>query len=429
MRNAQPTWFGQPRGLTVLFLTEMWEKFSFFGMRALLVYYMVKHLQFPQGYASLVYGTYGAGVYLTPIVGAYISDRWLGRRRAIVIGSITMAIGHFLMAFEPLFYVALVTIAVGNGLFLPNLPSQVGQLYERDDPRRQSAYSIYYLGVNLGAFFSPLVCGTIGELYGWHYGFGAAGVGMCIGLAIYLAGSRYLPHGGTPQAPRPEAHEGPIDTLAQREAFPLGLLVATGLAVIAFRVAYEQSGNAMALWIDTGVDRIAAGHAIPATWFQSLNPLFVFMLTPLVVAFWNRDTAPRPYRPGALRRMSLGAFGVALSYLLLCAVIAMAGGSLVHWAIVVAFFLLYTLAEIYILPVGLSLFATLSPSRFTATTIAAWFLASFAGNLLSGYVGTWWSAMGPAAFFAAMGFIAAAAGVALATLALMQQGAVGVARA
>ncbi|HEY2628665.1 MAG TPA: oligopeptide:H+ symporter, partial [Usitatibacter sp.] len=131
-----PTWFGQPRGLTILFLTEMWEKFSYFGMRTLLVYYMVKHLEFGQGYASMVYGTYSAVVYLTPIVGAYISDRWLGKRRAIVIGSITMAIGHFLMASEPLFYVAMATIALGNGLFLPNLPSQVGQLYDKDDPRR-----------------------------------------------------------------------------------------------------------------------------------------------------------------------------------------------------------------------------------------------------------------------------------------------------
>jgi proton-dependent oligopeptide transporter, POT family len=412
MQNALPTWFGQPRGLTILFLTEMWEKFSFFGMRALLVYYMVKQLHFAQDYSSLVYGTYAAGVYLTPIAGAYISDRWLGKRRAIVIGSLTMAAGHFLMAFEPFFYVAMATIAVGNGLFLPNLPSQVGQLYDRDDPRRQSAYSIYYLGVNVGAFFAPLVCGTLGELYGWHYGFGAAGVGMCVGLAIYLMGSRYLPR-EEPREALPQAASEP-----QREAVPVALLLATALAVIAFRAAYEQSGNAMALWMDSGVDRAVGSLAIPATWFQSLNPLFVFMLTPIVVAFWNRDTSPRPYRPGALRRMSLGAFGVALSYLLLCGVIAMAGASLVHWGIVVAFFLVFTLAEIYILPVGLSLFATLAPTRFAATTIAAWFLASFAGNLLAGYVGTWWSVMTPAVFFGAMGLIAAGAGVALAALAL-----------
>ncbi len=417
------TWFGQPRGLTILFLTEMWEKFSYFGMRTLLVYYMVKQLKFEQGYASMVYGTYSAMVFFTPIVGAYISDRWLGKRRAIVIGSITMAIGHFLMTFEPLFYVAMATIAVGNGLFLPNLPSQIGQLYEKDDPRRQSAYSIYYLGVNLGAFFSPLVCGTIGEIYGWHYGFGLAGIGMCTGLAIYLAGSRYLP--------RDKADESAPSPAAERssEATPFGLLFATALAVIIFRSAYEQSGNSMALWIDTGVNRLAGTWMIPATWFQSLNPLFVFVLTPLVVAFWNRDPSPRPYRPGALRRMALGAFGVALSYALLCGIIAVAGASLVHWTIAVAFFLLFTLAEIYILPVGLSLFATLSPSRFTATTIASWFLAAFAGNLLAGYVGTWWSLMTPAAFFGSMAMLAAASGAALATLAVLQQRPLSAARA
>ena len=405
------TWFGQPRGLTVLFLTEMWEKFSFFGMKALLVYYMVKHLHFEQGYASMVYGTYSAIVFLTPIVGGYISDRWLGKRRAIIIGSVTMAVGHFLMAFEPLLYFALATIALGNGLFLPNLPSQIGQLYDRDDPRRQSAYSIYYLGVNLGAFFAPLVCGTLGELYGWHYGFGAAGVGMCVGLAIYLAGSRYLPRNVVEDVPKPAAEE------AAREPFPYGLLLAVILAVVVFRGAYEQSGNAVALWIDDGVDRTFAGMTIPATWFQSLNPLFVFTLTPLVVAWWNRDTAPRPYRPGALRRMALGAFGVAFSYLLLCGVIVLAGGSLVHWSIAVAFFVIYTLAEIYILPVGLSLFATLSPSRYTATMIAAWFLAAFAGNFLAGYLGSWWSVMSPSEFFAAMGLVAAASGAALFLLA------------
>jgi proton-dependent oligopeptide transporter, POT family len=410
-----PTWFGQPRGLTILFLTEMWEKFSYFGMRTLLVYYMVKQLQFAQGYASMVYGTYSAIVFFTPIIGAYISDRWLGKRRAIVIGSITMAIGHFMMTFEPLFYVAMATIAVGNGLFLPNLPSQIGQLYEKDDPRRQSAYSIYYLGVNLGAFFSPLLCGTIGEIYGWHYGFGLAGIGMCVGLAIYLAGGRYLPREAAPDSREPAARE------ADGGAVPYALLFATALAVIVFRSAYEQSGNSMALWLDTGVDRSAGSLMIPATWFQSLNPLFVFTLTPLVVAFWNRDKTPRAYQPRALRRMALGAFGVALSYALLCGIIMASGASLVHWGVAVGFFLLFTLAEIYILPVGLSLFATLSPSRFTATTIAAWFLAAFAGNLLAGYVGTWWSELTPAEFFGAMATIAAASGVALAGLAALHQ--------
>ena len=186
-------WFGQPRGLTILFLTEMWEMFSYYGMRALLVYYMVKQLAITQQRASLVYGMYTAFVYFTPIVGGIVCDRWLGRRNSVLLGGSIMAIGHFMMAFEPLFFVALATIGIGNGLFLPSLPSQINGLYRPDDPRRSTAYNYYYLGVNVGAFLAPLGCGTVGELYGWHWGFTLAGIGMIGGLLIYIFGSRYLP--------------------------------------------------------------------------------------------------------------------------------------------------------------------------------------------------------------------------------------------
>ena len=187
------TWFGQPRGLTILFLTNMWEQFSYFGMRALLVYYMTTTLLFEQEKASSIYGFYTAFAYFTPIIGGTIADRWLGKRRAVIIGATVMAAGHFMMAFEPAFYVALATIALGNGLFLPTLPSQINDLYHADDPRRPWAYNVYYVGVNVGAFLAPLVCGILGETYGWHYGFGAAGVGMLTGLFIYLWGQRHLP--------------------------------------------------------------------------------------------------------------------------------------------------------------------------------------------------------------------------------------------
>ena len=192
MRDTE-SWFGQPKGLTILFLTEMWEKFSFFGMRALQIYYMTKELHYSQAYSSVIYGTYAAGVYLTPIFGGLIADRWLGRRKAVVIGGVLMAIGHFMMAFPALFFPAMAVIAIGNGLFLPNLPSQVNLLYAKDDPRAGSAFNVYYVGINLGALLAPLICGTLGELYGWHYGFGAAGIGMCLGLVIYIWGGRYLP--------------------------------------------------------------------------------------------------------------------------------------------------------------------------------------------------------------------------------------------
>src|SRR5882762_3753214 len=192
--NMRPqTWFGQPRGLTILFLTEMWEIFSYYGMRALLVYYMTKHLMIGQERASFIYGTYTAMAYFTPILGGVIADRWLGKRRAVIIGGSVMAAGHFMMTFEPMFYFALATIALGNGLFLPSLPSQIDGLYRPDDPRRGWAYNVYYVGINVGGFLAPLICGTLGELYGWHWGFAAAGIGMLAGLIIYVLGGKYLP--------------------------------------------------------------------------------------------------------------------------------------------------------------------------------------------------------------------------------------------
>ncbi len=399
---------GHPPGLAVLFLTEMWEKFSFFGMRALQVYYMTKQLHFSQGSASLIYGAYAAGVYLTPIAGGFVSDRWLGRHRAIVIGSLVMALGHFMMASEALFFPAMVTIAIGNGLFLPNLPSQVAALYADDDPRRASAYNLYYMGINLGAFLAPLVCGTLGELYGWHWGFGAAGLGMCLGLAIYLAGGRWLVKEG-PRTPRERA-----PAAADDGATRVGLLVAIGLAVVVYRMAYEQTGNTLAVWVDASVDRQLGGWTMPATWVQSLNPMFVFALTPLLVAAWQR----REVRRGAARplgRMAIGAFLSAASWLALAALahhdIARRAPTSVGW--VTAFFVVFTLAELYILPVGLGLFASLAPARFRATTIAAWFLAAFAGNLLSGVLGTAWTGLAPDAFFALTAGIAALAGALL----------------
>jgi POT family proton-dependent oligopeptide transporter len=398
------TWFGQPKGLTILFLTEMWEKFSFFGMRTLQVYYMIKQLHFSQADASLVYGLYAGGVYLTPIFGGYIADRWLGRRRAVIAGGLLMALGHFMLTQEALFFPALAVIAVGNGLFLPNLPSQIDDLYGADDPRRGGAYNVYYVGVNLGALLAPLVCGTLGEVYGWHYGFGAAGIGMCLGLAVYVLGRRHLPSGDARRravaATRPAAAGAPA-------AGRLLALLLVGLAVIVFRIAYEQSGNTLAVWADTAVDRTVLGFLVPVTWVQALNPLLVFLLTPLVVSGWRRAAAAGR-EPVPIRKMALGALGMGLSYLLLALAgqWAAVGGALAHWGWLLAFFGVYTLAELYILPVGIGMFVRLAPPGREATAIAGFFLASFAGNLLSGYVGGWWAVMSPAAFFALMAAVA-----------------------
>jgi len=396
-------WFGQPRGLTILFLTNMWEQFSYYGMRALLVYYMTKQLLFEQGHASLVYGTYTACAYFTPIVGGVVADRLLGKRRAIVLGGSIMAAGHFMMAFEPLFYPALATIAIGNGLFLPTLPSQIGDLYEPGDPRIGWGYNVYYVGVNIGGFLAPLVCGTLGEVYGWHYGFGAAGIGMVVGLGIYLAGQRYLPDQARSAAP-PVAERGRFG----RETAVL--LVAIGLAVTVFRGAYEQVGNTVALWADTGVDRRAGSFVIPMTWFQSLNPLLVMTLTPPLLVLWRRRSdGGRRERPA--RKMAAGAGIVAGAYLLLAALSAT--GHPAHWLWLVLFFVILTLGELYILPTGLGLFARLAPAGFGATTVAAWYLATFAGSLAAGVVGTLWSRTAHDAYFLVLAGLAGFAAVML----------------
>jgi len=404
--SDERVWFGQPRGLTVLFLTNMWEQFSYFGMRALLVYYMTKQLLIGQAQSSFIYGTYTACAYFTPIIGGVIADRYLGKRRAVIIGASVMALGHFMMAFEPLFYAALAAIALGNGLFLPSLPSQVGDLYRRDDPRRGWAFNVYYVGINIGGFLAPLICGTLGELYGWHYGFGAAGVGMVAGLLIYLSGQKYLPVEEAKQA---------VAGASDRTGFDrhtILVLLGIGLCVTVFRAAYEQVGNTVALWADSGVDRAAGSFEIPMTWFQSLNPLFVMVMTPPLLAYWRRHIH-RETRASLIRRMAMGALVVGVAYLLLATVEAVSGGALASWAWLALFFLIFTFGELFILPTGLGLFARLAPPHLGATTVASWFLVIFSGSLTAGLVGTLWSSFTPATYFLMLAGIAGLAAILL----------------
>ncbi|GAB3064478.1 peptide MFS transporter [Stenotrophomonas tumulicola] len=388
------TWFGQPRGLTILFLTNMWELFSYYGMRTMLVYYMTKHLLFAQEKASFVYGTYTAMAYFTPIVGGVIADRYLGKRNAVILGGSIMAFGHFLMAFESMFFPALATIALGNGLFLPSLPSQINDLYAADDPRRGRAYNVYYVGLNIGGLLAPLVCGTLGELYGWHYGFGAAGIGMFLGLVIYVCGRRYLP----PEPPRLRVPAAAAAAPARTDPRVWWLLLGVGLAATIFRGAYEQIGNTLPLWIDGSVDRTLGSLVVPMTWFQSLNPLLVIAMTPLLLMYWRRR-ADQGRESSPARRMALGALIVAAAFVLLAAVAGSAGDSRVSGLWLVAFFVVLTLGELYILPTGLGLFAKLAPPRLGATTVASWFLAIFSGSLLAGLIGTLWSKTSHAGFF------------------------------
>jgi POT family proton-dependent oligopeptide transporter len=410
MPSQQPratNWFGHPRGLTILFLTEMWDQFSFFGMRALLVYYMTKQLMISQTHSSYIYGLYSSFVYFTPLIGGVIADRWLGRRNAVIIGGSIMAIGHFLMAFESFFYVALATIAIGNGFFLPSLSSQINELYAPDDPRRATAYNIYYVGINLGAFLAPFVCGTVGELYGWHYGFMLAGVGMLIGMVTYLGGSRYLPANDRPA----QKQQRSATASSQKPKLEIYLLFVVVIAVVViFRASYEQSGNTLALWADSGVDRHVGSFSIPMTWFQSLNPMFIFLFTPVIVFYWTK-MARRGNEPASISKMAAGGFIVGASYLLLALIVHFSGDARSNWLWLALFFLIYTIGELFILPVGLGLFGKLAPLEFAATAIAAWFMAAFFGNLAAGFLGALWSSVSPPVFFAISGGAAILSGV------------------
>ncbi|HEY0648022.1 peptide MFS transporter [Phenylobacterium sp.] len=400
------TWFGHPAGLTVLATTEMWEVFSFIGMKTLLVYYMTKDLGFAQQQASLVYGLYGGCAYFTPILGGIACGRWLTRRQAVTAGGLIMALGHFLLIFPSLFFPALATVALGAGLYLPALPSQVGGLYAKDDPRKDSAYSVYYLGMNLGALLAPLVCGTLGELFGWHWGFGAAGIGMLIGVSIYSFNGRHLPP-EPPRAPGP-AGVGTQDRATTRSGLLLIVIIAA--VVVVFRGAYEQIGNTLAIWLDGGVDRRVGGFVIPMTWFQSINPLLVITLTPLIVARWARLAKAGRETP-SIGKMGRGGLMLAAGYLLLSAAAAVSGAGSTHWMWFVAFVAAMTLGELYVMPICLGLFGRLSSPSFATMAAAIWFATAFGGNLLAGLMGSAWSATSPALFFAAMAGVAFGAAI------------------
>jgi len=427
--------FGHPRGLSYLFATEMWERFSYYGMKALLVLYMVKYLLHPEhaqaviGFAALkatleslfgpldiqplsshIYGLYTGLVYLTPVLGGYLADRVFGQRRMVVIGASLMAVGHFMMAFEPLFLLALLVLIFGNGAFKPNISTQVGSLYAPGDHRRDRAFSIFYVGINLGAFLAPLVCGTLGEEIGWHYGFGAAGIGMTIGLSIYLYATRTLP----PDLRSRVLSEGKAQPFGRDEWRAMGALMLLALPVTFFWATYEQQGNTIALWADEYTDRtinlvIWAGQ-IPVTWFQAFNPFMIFAFTPFILALWKRQAATGR-EPSTVAKMAFGCFGVAAAYLILVAAAFSADGGKASWLWLTAYFVVLTIGELYLSPVGLSLVTKVAPARAVSMMMGLWLATSFTGNFLAGYLGSFWSSMAKGSFFMMIAVIAALAGL------------------
>ncbi len=424
--------FGHPRALSFLFATEMWERFSYYGMRALLVLYMVKYLLEPQRagqvlglgpfrsalefvfgplaaqpLASQIYGFYTGLVYLTPILGGLLADRVLGQRRTVVLGATLMAIGHFMMAFEHLFLLALLVLILGNGAFKPNISTQVGRLYAPGDRRRDRAFSIFYVGINLGAFLAPLVCGTLGEEFGWHYGFAAAGVGMTTGLVIYLFAAPSLPPDALGKA---EPSERP---LGREQWLAIGAILALMLPVSLFWGTYEQQGNTIALWADQHTDRHLFGMEIPVTWFQAFNPFMIFAFTPFIVALW-RWQGPR--EPSTVAKMAIGCLLNATAYLVMVAAAWTAGGAQASWLWLFFYFVVITIGELYLSPVGLSLVTKVAPVRLLSMLMGVWLSTSFIGGFLAGYLGTFWSSMAKTEFFLMLAIISAVAGFAIALL-------------
>ena len=440
--NAASDLFGHPRGLTVLFATEMWERFSYFGMTSLVVLYLVKYLLLPgqaehvlgygavkstlesvfgtlevQPLASQIFGFYTGLAYLTPILGGILADRVFGQRAMAVLGALLMAAGHFMMAFESLLFVALLFLILGIGAFKPNVSTQVGALYAQNDPRRLRAYAIYYVGINIGAFLAPLVCGTLGSEVGWHYGFAAAGVGMVIATAVYVFGLRTLPSDEQHRARRGEPMAAPLAREDRRAI--IGLLLVFALVAF-FWATYDQQGNTLLLWAEDFTDRaISLGiwqGDIPTTWFLALNPLMIFLFTPILIRLWNRQ-ARLGREMSTITKLAFGFVCVALgNFLLVAAAWELAPGAKASPLWLVGYFAVVTIGELHLAPVGLALISRLAPPRVLSLMMGLWFAATFPGDVLGGWLGGFWSTLPKAQFFALIGAIAAAAGAAMLAL-------------
>jgi proton-dependent oligopeptide transporter, POT family len=435
----------QPRALSTIFFTEMWERFSYYGMRALLVLYLVHALGYQRSDALELYAVYTALVYLSPLVGGYLADRYLGTRKAILIGGITMALGHFAMAFPPLLHLALGLLIAGNGFFKPNLSTLLGTYYRENDARRDPGFTIYYMGVNLGAFFSPLVAGTLGERVGWHYGFASAGVGMCLGLAQFVIGHDRLGPNGLPAgkarldradwthvvvisaamiplvyavmgawavlAPAWNSLGGAgkfvvtalvvwglwfganhlahrksaaAEPLTREEWHRILAILVMGFFVIFFWMGFEQAGGTMNLFADQQTDRHFLGWEIPASYFQAINPLGIVLMGPGIAAMWFTIDRTR-FRLPTPAKMAIGMVILGLGFIVLA--IAQSRADVVgkvgpQWLFFV--YLLHTIGELCLSPVGLSMVTKLAPARVAALMMGIWYLANAAANYLAG---------------------------------------------
>ncbi len=451
LQTHDSAFFGHPKGLFVCFMTELWERFSYYGMRALLIFYLTQHFLFADEKAYLIYGAYSALVYVTPVIGGALADQYLGSRKAVVFGAILLVLGHFGMAFEgpqaisldgnvtrdpfylQLFYLSLAFIICGVGFLKANISTIVGALYSPDDPRRDSGFTLFYMGINIGAFASALLCGWLGQTFGWKYGFGLAGIGMLIGLMVFLKGQSHLQGKAEPPS---------IEHLSQRIAggiisrekliYLCGLLgvciiwqliqhqdlvgqalagfggltllfiigyafsqcdaierhrmfVASTLILfsVLFWALFEQAGSSLNLFTDRSVDRSLFGYELPASVFQSFNAFFIFLLAPVFSFLWTY-LARKGLEPPTPVKFAFALFQVGLGFLLLVFGAQFAGpGEGVNMIWLVLIYLLHTTGELCISPVGLSMITKLSVARIAGMMMGVWFLASAGANFIA----------------------------------------------
>ncbi|MEA2336539.1 MAG: proton-dependent oligopeptide transporter, family [Thermoanaerobaculia bacterium] len=390
-------WFGHPRGLATCFFTEMWERFSYYGMRALLILYMVAPvdkggLAFSTEKGASIYGWYTMGVYAMSVPGGWVADKLLGLYRSVLLGGIIIACGHFMMAYPslPTFYAGLISIVIGTGLLKPNVSGIVGTLYSKEDVRRDAGFSIFYMGINLGAFIAPLICGPLGQRVNWHYGFGAAGVGMTLGIIQYIAGKKHIAPGLARHAKEEvderaaEAAAGKSSSFTPQEWRRISVIGILFIFSMLFWGAFEQAGSSLNLFADRLTRLNFLSLNFPSSTFQSVQPLFVIIFSPIFALLWLRLGKHEPSSP---TKFAFGLFFVGLSFLLLVpgAAIAQSQGIKVSPMWLVGVYFLQTCGELCLSPVGLSMVTKLAPPRIVGLMLGVFFLSISFGNKLGGY--------------------------------------------
>lgn len=421
-----------PPGLYLLFMTEMWERFSYYGMRAILILYLTKSLisgglGMDEGTALMLYGFFTGAVYFTPLIGGYLSDRFLGQRLAITIGGITMALGNIALFANQSFtavYIGLGLIIIGNGFFKPNISTIVGELYGPNDKRRDAAFTIFYMGINTGAFFSPLLIGAITDKwfaveangiieYGYKYGFLASAIGMIVGQILFNAlGNRYLGDIGKKPVGKPKVSTSGVvekQKLTKKEKNRVTVIFVLAAFVVFFWAGFEQAGGALSIYTDKFIDRTIFGWEVPTSWFQSVNPLFIILLAPLVSMLWVKLSNSKRGDLPVPTKMGIGMILLGVGFIVLLFAIMQTGSDENNITVkanvmfIVFTYLFHTIGELFLSPVGMSFVSKYAPIKFASLLMAVWMASSFVANIVAGQLGAFTSSLGYFEVFAVIG--------------------------